>query len=145
VIVEGSDIIILDKVQFATNSAEILDESKPILDAVAATLKGHPEFLVVEVAGHADERGDDGHNLRLTRLRAAAVAKALAARGIAAERLVSQGYGEYCPLEATSTPQAWEKNRRVEFKVVKTQEGPTGVQRGCSRAIDANVKPPAAD
>jgi OOP family OmpA-OmpF porin len=145
VIVEGSDIIILDKVQFATNSAEILDESKPILDAVAATMKGHPEFTLVEVAGHADERGDDAHNLRLTRLRAAAVAKALAARGIEQHRLVSQGYGEYCPLEEQNTEKAWEKNRRVEFKVVKTQEGPTGVKRGCPRASAAEVKPPGAE
>src|SRR5690606_29960200 len=56
VIIEGDDLVILDKIQFATGSAEILPESKPILDAVGATLKGHPEFRVVEVAGHADER-----------------------------------------------------------------------------------------
>jgi hypothetical protein len=37
---------------------------------------------------------------------------------------------------------AWEKNRRVEFKVVKTEDGPTGVSRGCPVAADRGVKPP---
>jgi flagellar motor protein MotB len=80
--------------------------------------------------------------LNLTKLRAAAVMDALKARGVAASRLVSQGYGEYCPLDPRSTPAAWEKNRRVEFKVVKTEEGLTGVERGCETARSKGVMPP---
>jgi OOP family OmpA-OmpF porin len=142
VIVEGNEIVILEKVQFETNSAKILPQSNELLDAVAATLKGHPEFLVVEVAGHADERASDEHNLRLTKARAAAVVEALRARGTATSRLVSQGYGEYCPADPLSNPEAWERNRRVEFKVVKTEEGMTDVSRGCPIALDRGVKPP---
>ena len=142
VIIEGNDIVILDKVQFETGSAKILPGSFAILDAVAATLKGHPEFLVLEVAGHADERSSDDYNLNLTRLRAASVMDALRTRGIGSGRLVSQGYGEYCPLDTASNPAAWEKNRRVEFKVVKTEEGMTGVERGCETARSKGVTPP---
>ncbi len=142
VIIEGSDIVILDKIQFATASTQILPESIPIVDAVAATLKGHPEFLKVEVAGHADERASDAYNLNLTKGRARSVVQALVQRGIAANRLVSQGYGEYCPIDKASNPAAWEKNRRVEFKVVKTDEGLTGVERGCEAARAAGVTPP---
>ncbi|HYQ00492.1 MAG TPA: OmpA family protein [Polyangiaceae bacterium] len=143
VIIEGNDIVILEKVQFETGSAKILPQSNGILDAVAATLKGHPEFTVLEVAGHADERNTDAYNLNLTRLRAAAVMDALKSRGVQSNRLVSQGYGEYCPLDAASNPAAWEKNRRVEFKVVKTEDGLTGVDRGCETARDKGVIPPA--
>jgi outer membrane protein OmpA-like peptidoglycan-associated protein len=142
VIIEGSEILILEKVQFETNSARILPQSNEILDAVAATLKGHPEFEVVEVGGHADERASDEHNLKLTRARAASVMQALKARGVTGDRLLSQGYGEYCPLEDASNPIAWEKNRRVEFKVVRTEEGDTGVKRGCPRATSSGVTPP---
>jgi OOP family OmpA-OmpF porin len=142
VIIEGSDIVILEKVQFETNSAVILPKSYEIIEAVAATLKGHPEFLVVEIAGHADERASDEHNLRLTKARAASVLQALITRGVAKNRLVSQGYGEYCPLDEASNPVAWEKNRRVEFKVVKTEEGSTGVKRGCEAARAKGVIPP---
>jgi len=96
----------------------------------------------MEVAGHADERSSDEHNLQLTKLRAQAVMEALQKRGVSAKRLVSQGYGEYCPLDPGSTPAAWEKNRRVDFKIVKTQEGNTGVARGCEAARNKGVVPP---
>jgi OmpA-OmpF porin, OOP family len=142
VIIDGSNIVILEKINFATASAEILPESMPIVEAVVAALKGHPEFTVIEVAGHADERGADDYNLDLTKRRASSVRAALNQRGIANDRIVSQGYGEYCPLERASNPAAWDKNRRVEFKVVKTEDGLTGVQRGCTEARDAGVFPP---
>ncbi|MCC6215290.1 MAG: OmpA family protein [Polyangiaceae bacterium] len=145
VVIEGSDIVILEKVQFATGSAEILRASDPILDAVAAALKGHPEFLLLEVAGHADERGNDATNLRLTRERAAAVMDALVARGVERARLVSQGYGEYCPIDPGRGEKAWEKNRRVEFKIIKTEDGSTGAERGCEEARRKGVHPPRID
>ncbi len=142
VIIEGDDIVILEKINFATASDQILPGSIPIVDAVAATLKGHPEFLVVEVAGHADERGDDDYNLNLTQRRAASVVRALQQRGVGASRLVSQGYGEYCPLDNRSSHAAWDKNRRVDFKVVKTEAGLTKAKRGCVVARDAGIFPP---
>jgi outer membrane protein OmpA-like peptidoglycan-associated protein len=142
VVIEGSDILILEKVNFATNSAEILPESFPIIDAVATTLNHHPEFLVVEIAGHADERSSDDYNLRLTQDRARSVVEAMVKRSVQRSRLVSQGYGEYCPLDEGHTPAAWDKNRRVEFKVVKTEDGTTGVERGCQRGRSKGVFPP---
>ncbi len=142
VVIEGSDILIMDKVQFDKGSAKILPESFPIIDAVADTLKAHSEFLVVEVAGHADERSNDDYNLKLTQARAKSVMEAMAQRGVAANRLVSQGYGEYCPLDPSHNDAAWDKNRRVEFKVVKTEDGLTGVDRGCKEAVAKGVKSP---
>jgi OOP family OmpA-OmpF porin len=142
VIIEGSDILIMDKVLFATGSAQILPESFPIIDAVATTLKHHPEFKVVEVAGHADERSDDTFNLKLTQDRARSVVEAMVQRGVERPRLVSQGYGEYCPVDQGHNPTAWDKNRRVEFKVVKTEDGLSGVDRGCDVARAKGVLPP---
>ena len=122
--------------------ARNLAESFPIIDAVATTLKHHPEFLVVEVAGHADERSNDDYNLRLTQDRARSVVEAMVQRGLDRTRLVSQGYGEYCPVDTAHGPKAWDKNRRVEFKVVKTEDGVTGVDRGCPGARAKGVLPP---
>src|SRR5690606_29579751 len=142
VIIDGSNIVILEKINFATASAEILPQSIPIVEAVAATLQGHPEFLVIEVAGHADERGADGYNLDLTKRRAASVRSALVSRGVRDKRIVSQGYGEYCPLDDRSSKAAWDKNRRVDFKVVKTKDGMTRATRGCAAARSAGLFPP---
>jgi outer membrane protein OmpA-like peptidoglycan-associated protein len=143
VIIEGDDILILEKINFATNSTDILPNSFPIIDAVATTLKHHPDFLVIEIAGHADERSSDEYNLNLTKGRAASVVQALVDRHIDSSRFVSQGYGEYCPLDEGHNETAWEQNRRVEFKVVKTEDGLTGVKRGCARALERGVTPPA--
>ena len=142
VIIEGDDILILEKIHFATGSTEILPQSFPIIDAVAATLKHHPDFLVIEIGGHADERSSDEYNLNLTKGRAASVVQALVDRHIDSSRFVSQGYGEYCPLDQGHGEAAWEQNRRVEFKVVKTEDGLTGVKRGCARAVERGVSPP---
>jgi outer membrane protein OmpA-like peptidoglycan-associated protein len=141
-VISGSDILIMDKVLFKTASAEILPESFSIIDAVATTLKHHPEFKVVETAGHADERSNDEYNLKLTQDRARSVVEALVQRGVERGRLVSQGYGEYCPVDTAHGPAAWDKNRRVEFKVVKTEDGLTGVDRGCNDARAKGVLPP---
>jgi outer membrane protein OmpA-like peptidoglycan-associated protein len=141
VVIEENNIVVLEKIKFKTGSAEILPESNAILDAVASALSHHPEFLLLEVAGHADERGDDIMNLKLTQARVNSVVAALVQRGTAADRLRSKGYGEYCPEDPGHTPEAWEKNRRVEFKIVKTKDGPTGVELGCANAVAHGVKP----
>jgi outer membrane protein OmpA-like peptidoglycan-associated protein len=140
VIIKENEILILEKVQFATGSAAILPASEGILDAVANVLKEHPEFTLVEIQGHADERADDNYNLRLTKDRAKSVMTALTKRGIAANRLRSQGFGEYCPLDPASNAEAWEKNRRVEFKIVRKDGQPTDIELGCAKATEKGVK-----
>jgi OOP family OmpA-OmpF porin len=141
VIIQDNSIVILDKIQFAYDSVEILPASNKILDAVATTLTHHLEFELVVVEGHADERGNDAYNLRLTSGRVASVVRALIARGVEKQRLRSKGYGEYCPLESGHNEEAWEKNRRVEFKIAKTKDGPTGVSLGCPTAAMHGVTP----
>src|ERR1019366_4774108 len=99
VIIQDNNIVILDKIKFKTASAEILPESNKILDAVATTLSHHPEFTLVEVAGHADERASDEYNLKLTQDRVNSVVRALIGRGLQKSLLRSKGYGEYCPID----------------------------------------------
>jgi OmpA-OmpF porin, OOP family len=141
VIIQENNIIILDKIKFRTASAEILPESNKILDAVATTIMHHPEFVLMEVAGHADERADEFYNLRLTQDRVNSVMAALIHRGVDKSRLRSKGYGFYCPEDPGHNAKAWEINRRVEFKIVKTKDGPTGVELGCANAVAHHVSP----
>jgi outer membrane protein OmpA-like peptidoglycan-associated protein len=131
VVIEDNQLIILQKIYFATDSAQILERSYPILDAVAATLQGNPQITMIEVQGHADERGADDYNLRLTQDRAASVVEALVQRGVARDRVRSAGYGELCPVDQAHSRAAWDANRRVEFKIIETVDGPTGVEVAC--------------
>ena len=119
VIVHQSNIEILDKIYFETDKAIIKPESFPILDAIAATLLGNPDIHLVEIQGHADERGSDEHNLQLTDDRAHSVQKYLTDKGVDASRLVAKGYGETRPIDPRHNQAAWAKNRRVEFVIVQ--------------------------
>jgi outer membrane protein OmpA-like peptidoglycan-associated protein/tetratricopeptide (TPR) repeat protein len=127
VIIEGSNIVILDAIMFETGTARIRPESRPIIEAVVATLKGHPEFRLTEIAGYTDAHGNPARNQSLSEQRAQAVHEALVRGGIAANRLVARGYGSRCPRADNATPAGRDHNRRVEFKILETEDGPTSV------------------
>ncbi|MEO8874588.1 MAG: hypothetical protein ABI461_03295 [Polyangiaceae bacterium] len=79
--------------------------------------------------------------MKLTQDRVNSVMAALASRGVPRGGLRAKGYGEYCPEDPEHNETAWETNRRVEFKIVKTKEGPTGVELGCANATAHGVAP----
>ncbi len=135
-VLEENNIRILQAINFETDSAQIRPDSIPIVEAVAATLRGNPQIQLVQVQGHADERGSDDHNLQLTRDRAASVVRALVERGVDRARLQSAGYGERCPVQVGHNEAAWSRNRRVVFLILRTNNGPTGVQVACPATED---------
>jgi OOP family OmpA-OmpF porin len=122
VIVQRGKLEILDKIYFETDSDVIMSRSFPLLDAIAATIKGHPEIALIEVQGHADERGDDEYNLDLTDRRAHSVMRALEDRNVELGRLRARGYGETRPVCTQHNEDCWSQNRRVEFIILKRVE-----------------------
>jgi len=114
---------------FDTDRADVRPDSQRALADLADALNAHPEISLVEVQGHADERGDDAYNVQLTRERAALVVSALVAKGVARERLHAAGYGARCPAQeacgrgspspACHVAAQWEKDRRVVFQVLE--------------------------
>jgi outer membrane protein OmpA-like peptidoglycan-associated protein len=118
-------IEISDRVQFETGKSVLLKESEELLDReVVAVLKAHPEIKLVEIGGHTDARSDDDFNLSLSQARAEAVKKYLVKKGVEAERLTTQGFGETQPIGDNSTDEGMAQNRRVEFKVLKREPPP---------------------
>ncbi len=138
-------IVIRDKIQFAYNASEILDVSKPTVQAVAALLKQHPEIELLECGGHADQRGSDAHNLQLTSARAHAVVKALIDEKVGPERLRPAGYGARCLLDSSGDEVAHAKNRRVEFTVIVRGGKPTGERGGCKAQLGEEAPAPEPD
>lgn len=116
--VRDDRIEILEKVQFAVGSAEILDESYTLLDAVAQTLNDHPEITQIRVEGHTDSTGSAALNRRLSKERAQSVMQYLVDRDVAAERLEAEGYGPDKPLADNDSDSGRETNRRVEFAIL---------------------------
>ncbi len=117
-------IMILDKIYFETNKAIIKPISYPILDAVAATMNGNPDILLLEVQGHTDERNTNEYNLKLSQDRSNAVKQYLVDKGVDAKRLAPRGYGEEKPIDNGHNESAWSKNRRVEFIILKREGQP---------------------
>ena len=102
--------------KFATNSADLLPESIPVLDRAVATLKRYPE-LNIEVAGHTDDRGADAYNLQLSARRAESVLTYLKDHGVT-NLLTSRGYGESEPLASNATADGRAQNRRVVLRAL---------------------------
>jgi outer membrane protein OmpA-like peptidoglycan-associated protein len=89
----------------------------PYLDRLAYLLKTKTAKRV-SVEGHTDADGSAALNETLARNRAAAVSQALAARGIAAERLSTEGFSFNRPVASNATPDGKRLNRRVEIIVI---------------------------
>jgi outer membrane protein OmpA-like peptidoglycan-associated protein len=107
----------LNHISFEKGSTKLKDESFEELDKLVQTLKANPTIRI-EVAGHTDNVGDAGVNLRLSKLRAVSVANYLISKGIDEKRVVPVGYGSKEPLVDNFTEEDRIKNRRVELKVL---------------------------
>jgi OmpA-OmpF porin, OOP family len=103
-------------IEFDTGKATIRQIPNALLDNIAAVAQKCPAAKV-EVAGHTDSRGSDVTNQALSQARAEAVVAYLVSKGVAADRLTSKGMGETAPLDPAETPEAFQKNRRIEFNV----------------------------
>ena len=119
--VETDDIKILQRVEFATGK-DVIDGAKSfaVLDAVASALKLHPEIFLVEIGGHTDNVGNANDNKTLSQKRADAVVKYLVGKGVQATRLTAKGYGAEKPIADNKSKAGQQKNRRVEFVILKS-------------------------
>ena len=118
------------RVRFDSNRDHPTPASETSLATIAQALVDDPSIELVEIQGHADERGAEPANIELTRARARAVVNALVTRGVAPSRLQSAGYGSRCPARdecrdfdpppACHGDDALSQDRRVTFVVVES-------------------------
>jgi len=106
------------KVHFATDKAQLLPDSMPMLEEVALALRVRPE-LKVRIEGHTDERGSGDHNQKLSQQRADSVRAFLVTKKVSQSRMQAQGFGSSKPLATGDTPEIHEQNRRVEFMLIQ--------------------------
>jgi outer membrane protein OmpA-like peptidoglycan-associated protein len=110
----------LNNIFFEFAKATLLPESRVELDRLVGILNQYPG-MVIEVAGHTDNVGDDASNLKLSQDRAGAVMKYLLDHGVAAARLQARGYGESAPVAPNDTDEHRQLNRRVEFVIQRME------------------------
>lgn len=113
------ELLHLNAVEFVLASAALDESSKKILDRVAELLVAYPNSRI-EIQGHTDNMGQSAANLQLSDARAQAVYRYLTEKGVSADRLLANGYGDRRPIADNTTPQGRQRNRRVAFRVQQT-------------------------
>lgn len=103
-------------VYFPVGSAVIDKDGARELSWFVTQMQPYPQAMI-QVQGFADSTGSEANNQGLSDQRAAAVASALEAQGIATARIVVQGFGQAYPAQTNDTTQGRRNNRRVEVTV----------------------------
>lgn len=104
-------------VYFAYDSYAIQPGEEPKLDEVAGAMKAGSGTVII--AGFTDERGTEEYNRGLGERRALIVREALIGRGLSPAKLQTVSFGEEMPAATGGGEDAWAKNRRAEFGVVR--------------------------
>jgi outer membrane protein OmpA-like peptidoglycan-associated protein len=105
---------------FEYDRAELHPRAMKQLEVIASLMKADPSKKL-RIAGYTDEKGEDSYNIRLSRGRAEAVKKQLAALGVPAAQVETTGLGKAQPLspnkksDGTDDPEGRSHNRRAEI------------------------------
>ncbi|MBR1220855.1 peptidoglycan -binding protein [Bradyrhizobium sp. U87765 SZCCT0131] len=127
--VVGDRFVFQSEVFFDTGQAQLLPEGRAELDQLASALadldKQIPNEIpwVLRVDGHTDTRPiaspEFKSNWELSAARAISVVQYLISKGVSPQRLVAAGFGEFQPLDAAKTDEAYARNRRIELKLTE--------------------------
>lgn len=102
---------ISDRVLFAVDQTTLSSQAMGILDQQIGWLQAHPG--VIEIEGHADERGTEQYNIQLGARRAAAVRDYMVSRGVPDSRISTNTFGRARPVATCADESCWSQNRRA--------------------------------
>ncbi|OJH38139.1 OmpA family protein [Cystobacter ferrugineus] len=114
-----AELLLKSKVYFVPDRAVLDARANEQLKWVVKVIHEHPEFPLISIGAHTDDRGFPNANLQLSQEQAMAVRQYLIERGVAPERLEARGYGGTRPAANNGTMMGREKNRRVEFSIIR--------------------------
>ena len=115
---------VLENVYFAYDKAILLEGSESSLNKLVMMLKENPG-MVIELAGHTDNKGNDAYNQKLSLARAQKCVDYIVSKGIDASRIIARGYGATQPIapnnhpDGSDNPEGRKQNRRTEFTILK--------------------------
>ncbi|MBY0260262.1 peptidoglycan -binding protein [Methylobacterium sp.] len=125
----GDRFVLQSEVLFPGGSASLKAEAGPELDRIAGAIldlaKQIPADIpwVLRIDGHTDARpiasAQFPSNWALSAARAIAVVQAMVAKGIPPQHLLAAAFGEFQPIEAGNTEEAYARNRRIEMKLTE--------------------------
>ena len=104
-------------IYFGTDDATLPREALAPLAEYAKAVSENPEWGVVTIDGHCDERGSDAYNQALGERRAKAVERYLVSQGVSRARIAIRSFGSERPVAVGNDERAWKYNRRSELSV----------------------------
>lgn len=113
--------IILGDIYFEFDKSNITQQGAFELNKLVQVLERNPN-MKIKIESHTDNQGSDSYNLKLSERRAMSTLQYVRSKGIAADRLQSQGYGESQPkldCGANCTEDQHAINRRSEFIIAQ--------------------------
>lgn len=103
-------------VYFDFDKSNIRPDAAKALQHNAEVLKQYPDAVVL-IEGNCDERGTVEYNLALGERRASSCKDYLENLGVKGSRLQTISYGKERPVALGHNEEAWQLNRRCDFKV----------------------------
>ncbi|MBW1670640.1 MAG: peptidoglycan-associated lipoprotein Pal [Deltaproteobacteria bacterium] len=115
---EGRTSAPMHPVYFDFDRFHIRDDMKSIMEENALFLLDHPDVMI-EIQGNCDERGTNEYNLALGERRAKGAQAYLVNLGVNPDRIGTVSFGEERPLDPGQNEEAWAKDRRDDFVLIK--------------------------
>jgi OOP family OmpA-OmpF porin len=114
---EGTSAV-LENIFFDVDKYELKEKSVTELKKILRFLNENPSVRI-EISGHTDNTGSAAYNVQLSEKRAQSVNNYLVSQGISQSRLTPKGYGSQQPIASNDTEEGRQKNRRIQFKIVR--------------------------
>lgn len=113
----------LENIYYDFDKANIRPDAAKELDKLVKIMQENPTIWI-ELGSHTDSRGNDQYNKWLSQRRANSAVQYIVDHGIAKSRITAKGYGESVPVNECAngvkcTEEAYQLNRRTEFKIIK--------------------------
>lgn len=126
---KGVILELKDSILFETASADIKEDSKPILEKLNKLIINFPNSIIVE--GHTDNVPIKNYkydsNWELSTARAVNVLRYFVeVKKQDPDKFTAAGYGEYKPIFPNDTEEHRAKNRRVNIVIVSLERKPDG-------------------
>ena len=111
-------LILPGNITFDSSKASVKDDFKKVLDSIAK-VTGKYKKTKLQIIGYTDNTGKYDMNMGLSRDRANSVRDYLVFKGVAANRMLTDGRGPENPVGDNKTPAGRESNRRVEISFME--------------------------
>ena len=118
-------LVLGERIAFNVGEADLLPDFQPTLKQIAEFISSQKNYNVT-VAGHTDDTPINTtqfpSNWELSAIRAVNVAKFMISNGVNPQRISTEGYSSYRPVNPNTTAENRHTNRRVEITLIKAQE-----------------------